>query len=360
MKKVAIIGIQGVPAKYGGFETLVENMIGENTPSDIQYTVFCSSKDYEKQMKVYKGAVLKYIPFFHANGIQSTPYDIYSLMKVIKGYDTILVLGVSGCIFLPFFRMLCHKQLIINIDGIEHRRAKWGKFARKFLKYSEARARKSAEVIIADNKGIQEYVKNEYGKETVLIAYGGDHVQQTISSEQQYDILNHYNLSAGEYAITICRIEPENNCHLILEAFAQSNIPMIFIGNWERSEYGKDLKKKYISHNNIKILDPIYDLQKLYALRKNCKYYIHGHSAGGTNPSLVEAMFFGVPILAYDVIYNRETTQKKACYFQNEKDLLELTQKNNTILQQNAKDMLEIANRNYKWETIANQYSIYY
>lgn len=74
MKKVAIIGIQGVPAKYGGFETLVENMIGENTPSDIQYTVFCSSKDYEKQMKVYKGAVLKYIPFFHANGIQSTPY----------------------------------------------------------------------------------------------------------------------------------------------------------------------------------------------------------------------------------------------------------------------------------------------
>ena len=213
---------------------------------------------------------------------------------------------------------------------------------------------KYADVIIADNKGIQEYVKNEYGKETVLIAYGGDHVQQTISSEQQYDILNHYNLSAGEYAITICRIEPENNCHLILEAFAQSNIPMIFIGNWERSEYGKDLKKKYISHNNIKILDPIYDLQKLYALRKNCKYYIHGHSAGGTNPSLVEAMFFGVPILAYDVIYNRETTQKKACYFQNEKDLLELTQKNNTILQQNAKDMLEIANRNYKWETIAN------
>ena len=358
MKKVAIIGIQGVPAKYGGFETLVENMIGENTPSDIQYTVFCSSKDYEKQMKVYKGAVLKYIPLFHANGIQSTPYDIYSLMKVIKGYDTILVLGVSGCIFLPFFRMLCHKQLIINIDGIEHRRAKWGKFARKFLKYSEAMAIKYADVIIADNKGIQDYVKNEYGKETVLIAYGGDHVQQTISSEQQYNILNHYNLSAGEYAITICRIEPENN--LILEAFAQSNIPIIFIGNWERSEYGKDLKKKYISHNNIKILDPIYDLQKLYVLRKNCKYYIHGHSAGGTNPSLVEAMFFGVPILAYDVIYNRETTQKKACYFQNEKDLLELTQKNNTILQQNAKDMLEIANRNYKWETIANQYSIYY
>ena len=357
MKKVAIIGIQGVPAKYGGFETLIENMLGENIPIDIHYTVFCSSKDYKEKIKSYKGAALKYIPFFHANGIQSTLYDIYSLTKVIKGYDTILILGISGCIFLPFFRIMCSKRLIINIDGLEHQRAKWGKLAKKFLKFSEAMAIKYANVIIADNKGIQNYIKEEYGKESKLIAYGGDHVQQIMSNEQQDEILNNYKLKAKKYAITICRIEPENNCHLILKALSMSHIPMVFIGNWERSEYGKNLKEKYGSFDNIDILDPIYDLQMLYALRNNCKYYIHGHSAGGTNPSLVEAMFFGIPILAYDVVYNRETTQQQAYYFKNEKELLKLLELSDITLKRNATEMLEIANKNYKWKIIADQYN---
>ena len=104
MKKVAIVGIQGVPAKYGGFETLVENIIGENCSSNIQYTIFCSAKDYEKRMNSYKGAKINYVPFFHANGAQSTPYDILSMMKCIGRFDTVVILGVSGCLFLPIFR----------------------------------------------------------------------------------------------------------------------------------------------------------------------------------------------------------------------------------------------------------------
>ena len=102
MKNVAIVGTQGVPARYGGFETLVENIIGKNCPLEVQYTVFCSSKDFKKEERLlsYKGAFLKYVPL-HANGFQSTPYDIWSLLKVMRGYDVIVILGVSGCIFLP-------------------------------------------------------------------------------------------------------------------------------------------------------------------------------------------------------------------------------------------------------------------
>ena len=138
MKQVAIVGIQGVPAKYGGFETLVENIIGDNCCSEVRYTVFCSGKDYATRMKTYKGAQLKYIPLFHANGMQSTPYDILSMLRCLRGYDTVIILGVSGCIFLPVFRLLYRKQLIVNIDGLEHRRAKWGKFASCLLYTSDA------------------------------------------------------------------------------------------------------------------------------------------------------------------------------------------------------------------------------
>ena len=166
MKQVAIVGIQGVPAKYGGFETLVENIIGDNCSPEVRYTVFCSSKDYTVRMKTYKGTRLKYIPLFHANGAQSTPYDILSMLKCLQGYDTVVILGVSGCIFLPVFRLFYRKRLVVNIDGLEHQRTKWGKFAKWFLRTSEAMAVRYADVVIADNKGIQNYVEETYQKTT--------------------------------------------------------------------------------------------------------------------------------------------------------------------------------------------------
>lgn len=184
MKQVAIIGTQGVPARYGGFESLVENIIGENCPADIHYTVFCSSKDLSSRDSSYKGCSLKYIPL-HANGSQSIPYDIISLCKAVRGYDVVLVLGVSGCSFLPIFRLFFRKRLIINIDGLEHRRDKWGRVARWILRFSESMAVRYADVVISDNKGIQDYVRETYHKESALIAYGGDHVWRNLSKETQ-------------------------------------------------------------------------------------------------------------------------------------------------------------------------------
>ena len=354
MKQVAIVGTQGVPANYGGFETLVENIIGDNCPPDIQYTIFCSSKDLPNGKQSYKNAQLKYIPL-HANGMQSIPYDILSLIQVIKGYDVILILGVSGCIFLPAIRLLSKAKIVVNIDGLEHRRAKWGKFAKKFLKLSESIATKCADIIIADNKGIQDYVTETYHKRSEMIAYGGDHVLRNVPQDIQNTILNKYGLVSGNYAVCICRIEPENNCHITLEAFSKSNKILVFIGNWDKSDYGRKLKSFYgSSFDNIKILDPNYDLDVLYTLRSHCNFYIHGHSAGGTNPSLVEAMFFGCPIIAFDVIYNRETTQNKAYYFSDVAELLKLIQQKD--LQGHI--MKEIAYKEYTWNNISQQYSI--
>lgn len=356
MKMVAIIGTQGVPARYGGFETLVENMIGDNCSPNIQYTVFCSSKDMPERLTTYKGACLRYVPL-HANGIQSIPYDVWSMLKVIgKGYDTVVVLGTSGCLFLPLFRLFYRKKLIVNIDGLEHRRAKWGRAARWVLRNSERMAVKCADVIIADNQGIADYVKRTYGMNPVVIAYGGDHVRREVSEAYQWKILEEYGVASGKYAVTVCRVEPENNSRMILEAFAAAGKELVFVGNWSRSDYSRGLKAEFEKYTHIHFVDSEYNLDKLYALRNQCACYIHGHSAGGTNPSLVEAMFFGRPVLCFDVVYNRETTQGKAYYWKTSEEMQELLKR----MDLDGNPLKALAESEYTWKRIAGQYEDLY
>lgn len=318
--------------------------------------MFCSSKDYETKITFYKGSRLLYVPF-RANGVQSTIYDIVSLIKTIGRFDVVVILGVSGCIFLPLFRLLFKGKIIVNIDGLEHKRAKWGGVAKRFLRLSEAVSVKYANVIIADNKGIQDYVFDTYKEKSELIAYGGDHVLVNLDNGEEQNILNKYGLKSDSYCLAVSRIEPENNCYMILEAFAQNKQHIVYVGNWEQNWYGKSMCEKYSQFENIQIVNSVYDLNDLYTLRKNCKFYVHGHSAGGTNPSLVEAMFFGVPIFAFDVIYNRETSENKACYFTSERSLSSLlegiTAEESRI---NGASMREIARRRYTWKEISRQY----
>lgn len=351
---ISIIGTVGVPACYGGFETLVENIIGDNCSQEIEYTIYCSGKSYRNKRLEYKGAKLEYIPF-NANGAQSTIYDITSMLKASRKADVLLILGVSGCSFLPVFRIFCRKKIIVNIDGLEHKRDKWRGFAKKILKFSEAMAVKYADTVIADNQGITDYVKEEYGKDSVLIEYGGDHAICDVNVVEA-DVLTAYQLEKKGYSFSLCRIEPENNVHLTLEAFCQSDEELVFVGNWEKSDYGKELWQQYGIYSNIKMLKPIYQLDILNVLRRNAKFYIHGHSAGGTNPSLVEAMYFGRPIFAFDVVYNRETTENKADYFKTVDELRNLVNKQMEVFDRNADSMLEIASRRYRWSIIARKY----
>ncbi len=355
MKRVAVIGTVGVPAAYGGFETLVENIIGESASEGIEYTVYCSSKDSSSRLESYKGAKLKYVGL-HANGIQSIIYDGVSMLRSLCGYDVILVLGVSGGVFMPLLRLLSRSKIVVNIDGLEWKRAKWSNFAKKFLRFSERISVRCAHSVIADNQGIIDYVEQAYGKRAHLIAYGGDHVIRDLSEEKTQQILESYKVQAKGYAMKVCRIEPENNCHIVLEIFAKCGYPLIFIGNWEKSAYGVQLKAEYSNYPNINIISAVYDLDDLYALRSNSRYYVHGHTAGGTNPSLVEAMFCGCNILACGVIYNRETTEGKASYFDNAEQLEALLEKGDD----NSEQMLEIANRRYTWATIVSEYEALY
>ena len=355
-KSVGIIGTVGVPAKYGGFETLAHQLV-ENLAHKIDLTVYSSGITYSKKDRVkrWKGANIKYIPL-KANGVQSILYDFFSMLHAIIYCDVLLVLGVSGCIFLPFIKLLSSKKIIVNVDGIEWRRAKWKGWVKKFLRLSEQMAVRYADEIITDNAGLQDHVAKIYGIRSSLIEYGADHVAP-VKIEAKYS--EKYSFLNQPYAFKVCRIEPENNIHIVLEAFKTvKSKKLVLVGNWTHNSYGRGLLKEFGHIPNLHLLDPIYEQEELNVLRSNCSFYIHGHSAGGTNPSLVEAMFLGLPIIAFDVVYNKVTTEYKGVYFGTKEELLEqIISLDDSSLDALGFTMKSIADRRYTWSVISNKYA---
>lgn len=353
--KISIIGTVGLPANYGGFETLVQNLAAyhhESLGAEHEVTVYCSSTQYTDQPSKYLSTKLRYVKL-NANGLQSIPYDVASMLSaVVAKCDVLLILGVSGAAFLPFVKLFTKARIITNIDGIEWKRQKWKGFPSRFLHFSEACAIKHSDVVISDNDAIADYVREAYGVQSKVIAYGGDHV---LHADEM--CIKRYNLPEL-YLFSVCRIEPENNIHLILEAFSElHDITLVIVGNWNHSDYGRSLRSKYQSSSKLYLLDPIYDMGILRSMRAGAAAYVHGHSAGGTNPSLVEAMHFGIPVLAFDCSFNRATTESKALYFHNV-DSLRVHARNlhNESARECGQHMREIANRRYRWSVIARAY----
>ncbi|GAB3018277.1 DUF1972 domain-containing protein [Spirosoma pulveris] len=353
---VAIIGTVGIPAKYGGFETLAEHLV-DHLGTETNITVYCTTKKYGQAERpaTYKGARLVYLPF-DANGIQSIIYDCFSILHALFYADVMLILGVSGGFMLPFVRWFTKKKIIISIDGIEWKRNKWSKAARWYLWAAEWVAVRYSHADISDNESIQNYTAIRYKTLSHIIEYGADHtiaVSPTPADREMYPFLS------APYAFTVCRIEPENNIHLVLEAFAQlPRHTLVMVGNWTNSEYGANLREQHKKDANIHLLDPIYDQRQLDLLRSNCLIYVHGHSAGGTNPSLVEAMYLGLPVIAFDVAYNRSTTENKALFFRTSAELIKRIE-NTSIseLKERAEIMKTIAYRRYTWTVIAQKYA---
>lgn len=352
-RKIAILGTVGIPGKYGGFETLADNLVRyhRNTGRPERLAVYCSARAFPERCQYYFSAKLRYLPF-SANGMQSIIYDVVSLFDAVRrGDDTILLLGVSGGLALPFVRAVSRTRIIINIDGIEWKREKWGGVARLFLRWSEWAAVRWSDIVVADNLAISQHVRREYGKECKVIAYGGDHAKSAEADPRTVENL------PDSYALALCRIEPENNVEMILEAFEQLDENLVFVGNWASTKYGRDLKVRFENVPNIILHDPVYEAAHLRAMRDRATAYLHGHSAGGTNPSLVEMMHFGIPVFAYNCNFNRNTTVNKARYFS---DAKELQQKMRAFEhQENSKigsDMQEIAARCYIWEKIGKEY----
>lgn len=353
-KRVAIVGAVGVPANYGGFETLAENLVKYHAAMSLtdKLTVYCSRNAYPDGGSAYLSARLAYVPF-NANGWQSVLYDIVSLFSAIRNRsEVILLLGVSGAMALPLLRLLSSARIVVNIDGMEWRRQKWRGWRGRFLRFSERMAVRHADEVIADNETIAAYLEKTYSVASHVIAYGGDHSVAVDAAP-----MDEYELPAT-YAVAVCRIEPENNIDMILGAFARAHgHALVMVGNWSDSEYGRRLRGRYASCGNLRLFDPIYHAGKLKTLRSRATLYVHGHSAGGTNPSLVEAMHFGLPVMAFDCGFNRSTTEGRALFFGTEDELLHLLATlDDPEAEKVGRDMRAIALRRYLWSIVAKQY----
>ncbi|WP_276967908.1 DUF1972 domain-containing protein [Chryseobacterium sp.] len=354
--KVAIIGTVGLPAKYGGFETLAAHLV-EELSNTYDFTVYCSSKKYsgKERCKSWKGAHLKYIPL-DANGIQSILYDTWSIIHSLFFSDVLLILGVAGAWLLPFVKLFTNKKVIISIDGIEWKRDKWSLPAKLYLWWAEKLAVKFSDIDISDNESIQDYTSLRYNTISRVIEYGADHTKINLMPTPEN--IEEYPFLQDEYAVKVCRIEPENHVHTILEVFSEfPERKLVMVGNWNNSQYGIELKRQYSDFENIYLLDPIYEQEIIDLIRGNASLYVHGHSAGGTNPSLVEAMFLGLPIISNGVSYNRTTTENQAYYFSNAEELKKIVaQLKKEDLQNCAISMKRIAERRYTWKKIARKY----
>jgi len=350
--KLAIIGTRGIPNNYGGFETLAEFLV-EYLVKDMEITVFCSSKDMPSRPKEFKGAKLNYIPIT-SHGALGIVYDSISLILAVRKYDKILFLGFGGGFVMPFLKKYKSK-LILNIGGLDWKRDKWSPTVKKVIKLAEKLLVKYSSQIISDNIGIQKYILKEYGRSSTFIPYGGDQAKKKAISQEA--IMN-YPFLSSKYAFSVTRIQSDNNIEMILNAFMkQDNIPLVMVGNWNNSKFGIDIKKRYNNEKNLILIDAIYNREKLDILRSNCTLYVHGHSAGGTNPSLVEAMYLGLPIFAFASGYNENTTFDQAKYFKNENELLQLVDDYESFnLKKIGEDLKALADLNYQWAYIANDY----
>lgn len=351
--KFAITGCAGVPANYGGFETLAENLVRFHASYNKTgaLMVYCSSKSSPNREHSFLGAQLRYVDL-DANGVQSILYDIFSLIHaVLNGCNRLLLLGVSGAPILPFLRIFTSVKIITNVDGIEWKREKWTGIAKCYLRLAERLAVWASHTVVADNQAIATYLKETYACDAKVIPYGGDHAVQF---SPNFNATEHL---PPAYALGLCRIEPENNVAMILEGFRNSERPLVFVGNWDKTSYGRALKAEYANDPNIFIHDPVYDPRDLRAIRMNASLYVHGHSAGGTNPALVEMMHFGVPVIAHNNLFNHYTTEGKALYFSSSTQLRQELESLDTlravIL---GESMLDIARRRYTWDQVGQAY----
>ncbi len=345
-KRVAFIGSVGVPNVYGGFEMFAEACAPELVRRGCNVYVTCDRSRYADRAAVWRGVRRIFIPV-PANNIWSIPHDLLAFLAVFWRVDAIVVLGVSGGIFFPLFRLLCKlvgARLIVNLDGLEWRRSKYSAAKKSFLFASDRIAQGLAHVVIADNAALRPFLLPRVADGARFIAYPGDHV----ISWRKFPPA-----TIGLECLTICRIEPENHCDILLKAFARVGQGRYrFVGNWHASDYGEQLWLRYHGSPGIELIDAMYDAEEINRLREECSVYLHGHSVGGTNPSLVEMLYYDCRILAFDCSFNRATAGDAIEYFEDLTGLVERIKVTGTF----CADARAAARARYTLDNITTEY----
>jgi glycosyltransferase involved in cell wall biosynthesis len=353
--RIAIIGTDGLPARYGGFETFAEQIAPLFAAAGHQVLVIGSGVGREEAPDPCRGVRVMNLPM-SANGMSSIPFDLWSFVRARRHADQILLLGVSAGLFVPLMKMLAgRRRIVINVDGLESRRAKWGGFAKRYLGWSERVAIAFGDAIICDNQGISDLVRQGHGRSPATIAYGHDHVVIPDRDVASKTVRERFELEPDEYCLTIARMEPENQILEMLEGFLRSRRRRYaIVGNFAGNDYGRAIIERARGQSRVRLVDAVYDPALLGALRSSCELYLHGHSVGGTNPSLVEMLPYRRPIVAFDCVFNRHTLRGSGGYFRNGTELATLLESSDLARYVPADQLARSSD--YRWAGIAHQY----
>ena len=376
MQHVFIIGSRGLPAKYGGFETFVENLVGHQVSPQIQYHVACLSDKEAYHHFDYKGVDCFTIQAPKFGPARVIAYDMMAInyaLKLVKEQEIVqpvfYILGNTiGAFIAPFARKIHHAGGIfyINPDGLEWKRAKWAKPVQAYLKYSEKLMTKHADLVISDNQGIEMYINKIYPwSKTTFIAYGTDLNLSSLTDQttKVRDFFNQWQSKEKNYYLIVGRFVPENNYESIIREFmkSQTQRDLLIVCNYQGNVYFDELRNKtgFDQDKRIKFVGTVYDQELLKYIRNQAFAYIHGHEVGGTNPGLLEALAQTDLNLVLDVDFNRQVAKGTAFYWQKaDASLVELIDQVDmkadfSQLGQAAKENMK---ENYTWEKIVGEY----
>lgn len=357
---VALLGTRGIPAGYGGFETFAQQLAVRLVQRGHQVTVYAEANQPNLPDTWFEGVRIRHIARPRWGAASVIGYDCRCLRDARRGYDLLYMLGYGAAWACWWNRRVWGQKVWLNVDGLEWARSKWGRLARAYLRAMEWVSSWAPTRVLADAQAIADRYRSLYpgGAPCSFIAYGAE--LPDMPSAPVLD-LSPWGLRASEYVLVVARPEPENHVHDIVEGHARwgGDWPLVVVGDVRPvTPYQRRLLA--LAGDRVRFIGGVYDLGQLTTLRMGAACHVHGHSVGGTNPSLLEALACGNVVLAHDNPFNREVARDAAQYFQTSQQLADALARARALApaarQALAARSRGIVARHYRWDLITDQY----
>ena len=321
--RIAILGTRGIPANYGGFETFAEHLSTRLAARGHQVTVYCRAHYTSPRQLEFQGVRLIVLPTIRHKYFDTVVHAFASALHAVpQRYDAALICNAVNAPFAPILR-LTGTPVAINVDGLEHKRKKWNWIARGYYRLAERLATILPNETVTDARVIQDYYQTRYGAESTMIAYGAD-------VERRPDpLVRRWRVEPNRYVLYVSRLEPENNAHLVIEAFKRVRTAhkLLIVGDAPYArEYIEDLKRRARGDRRIIFTGFVFG-RDYKALQQNAYCYIHATEVGGTHPALLEAMGYGNCVLTLAAPENIEAVGEAGIAYADEQELAEKLQR---------------------------------
>jgi glycosyltransferase involved in cell wall biosynthesis len=354
--RIAILGTRGIPASYGGFETFAEHLATRLVARGHEVTVYCRAHYVSPRQLEYHGVKLQVLPTIRHKYFDTVVHTFLSAIHAVSGrYDAALICNCANAPFSPFLR-LTGTPVAINVDGLEHKRKKWGWLGRRYYHLAEYLSTLLPNEMVTDAQVIQDYYLTRHQTQSTMIAYGSE-----IERRPDRAAVRKWRVEPNRYILYVSRLEPENNAHLVIEAFkkVRTAYRLLIVGDAPYAEhYINSLKAQARGDKRIIFTGFVFG-QDYRALQQNAYCYIHATEVGGTHPALLEAMGYGNCVLTLATPENIEVVGEAGVPYIDEFDLAEKLQRvlrDGSLVQAFRNRAQQRIQSHYDWDTVVDQY----